>query len=124
MNTFTLVVLIILILGFVVLKHLQIKKLKGMIVKIIAGEIENRQLSKLINRAKASNKKKFIIYTCFTEGVLVSIALTIALITLNAVVNGYLHGYEVYLISFLVSMVAFSLTAAIKANSIWRLVNH
>ena len=124
MNTFTLVVLIMLILGFVVLKHLQIKKLKGMIVKIIAGEIENRQLSKLINRAKASKKKKFIIYTCFTEGILVSIALTIALITVNAVVNGYLHGYEVYLISFLVSMVAFSLTAAIKANSIWRLVNH
>ena len=123
MNTITLVVLIVLISVYSALTYFQNQKVKRKVVKILAGEIENPQLSKLINRAKISSKKKFTVYMCVLPALLI-ITVVMVVFTVNTLFyNNELDIAKSMFVSFFV-IVSLSVTTIIKANAIWRLANN
>ena len=119
-----LITLIVLISAYAVLTYFQNQKVKRKVVKIIAGELEDRQLSNLINRAKISSKKKFAAYLCFFQGLILSIVFIIVVFTVNTLFYNNELDIAKHMFVLLFVIVTFSVTAIIKANTIWRLVNN
>ena len=111
------------IIAYAIIIYFHLKKLKEKISQITEGKIENKQLNKLISKARVNSKNKFAIYMCF-QGLLASSFVTIVFIVIDLLNKS--NGLDItnYLIFFLFVSVVFSFTGIIKANSIWQQVNN
>ena len=122
MDYINIILAFLFILAYTIMSYFQIKNLKEKTIKVIEGDIENEPLNKLIKKAQASSKNRFVGYMCF-QGMLFSTIMTIVLIAMDLLIKSY--GFDIiqYLFLLLFLSVVFTLTGIAKANSIWKQLN-
>jgi len=120
MHYLTILYFVLLITAYAVLSHFQLKKLKGKVVQIMEGKLENKQLSNLINKARTSSKNQFTIFLLF-KGLVFSIIFIILLIAVDLLFQSHEFDITFYIIIFLFLIVVLSLSVIARANAIWNL---
>ena len=123
MDYITITLAFFLIVAYAILSYFQLKKLKEKTLQVLERKIENKQLNKLISRARTFSKNRFAVYMCF-QGLLISTSITIVLIVMDLLNKSNELDIIKYLIVFLFSSLVFSLTGIVKANSIWHQVDN
>ena len=123
MDYITITLAFSLIVAYALLSYFQLKKLKGKTLQVIEGKIENKQLNKLINKARALSKNRFAVYMCF-QGLLINTSITIVFIVMDLLNKSNELDIFKYLIFFLIVSIVFTLTGISKANSIWQQVDN
>lgn len=121
MNYVTILTLVILILVYSILSFIQLSKIKRKIVNIINGKVEDKQLSKVLDKARILNKNKFVVYMCLSHGLIFSIVTMLVVILIHVLFTNDEFDFIKYLVVFLFIIVTFTLNLLIKANLIWRI---
>jgi len=104
--------------------NFQIKKLKEKTLKVIEGKIENKQLNKLISRARTYSKNRFVIYMCFQRLLFItSVAIFIIVMDLNKSNEPYFRKYILPLLLLILIVDSIFIVIA-KANTIWQQVDN
>ena len=120
MNYLTIFLTMTLITAYAVLSYFQLKKLKGKVVQIMKGKLENKQLSKLINRARTSGRNQFSIFMIY-QGLVFSLIFTIVLMPIDLLISSTEFDITKFIFIFLFLDCCFSLNAIARANTIWEL---
>ncbi|MBW8330862.1 MAG: hypothetical protein K0M40_02495 [Prolixibacteraceae bacterium] len=120
MHYLTILLVVVLITAFAVLSYLELKKLKRKVVQILEGKLDNKQLSKLINRARTSSKNQFQTFMFF-QVLKFCVITTLLFVPIDLLISSNEFDITKYLIFFLFMIVAFSLNGIARANTIWNL---
>jgi hypothetical protein len=119
MNYINLTILVSLILVYAVFSYFELKSIKLKVSQVLGGKIDNKRLSKLINKAQKISKNDFALYM-FLQAIMVSFFVTILLIVIDLfVISNELNILKYLFVFFFVSIVL-SINGIAKANSIWK----
>ncbi len=115
----TLIMLCILLVAFATLSYFQIKKVKDKIGRINNEEIQDKKLNKIIIKAKASSKTKFIVYAWLSRSLISAIITTIVVLAMDFLIGHNEPELMKYLIVSIFIFAIITLNGVVSANSIW-----